>query len=89
MSIKNSGYHPYQPNSLSYQRYYKNFVLPLHLRPASLGIGISILIIGFISIILGGVAYAFYGHFYNPSVLIGLDIWVGVMVRLRELILPL
>ena len=80
MATEVVGYRLYQPHSLSHQRYNHSFALPLHLRPTSFGIGISILAIGVVSIILGGIAYTFYGHFYNPSVLIGLDIWVGVMV---------
>ncbi|EDV20475.1 uncharacterized protein TRIADDRAFT_61182 [Trichoplax adhaerens] len=78
MSAEISGHHPYQPESFSYQRYYNNFLLPLHLRPTSLGIGITISVIGFVSIILGGIGYGFHGYCYNPSVVIALDIWVGI-----------
>ena len=56
------------------------YVMPAQYRRISFGISISILCIGLISILVGGISFATYGYWRYLSVVTGVDFWVGISV---------
>lgn len=56
------------------------YILPLHLRHASLGLGITLLLLGAISLFIGGLVYVF--TIKEKSILSdkGAIIWMGIFV---------
>lgn len=56
------------------------YLLPERYQRPFLGLSITLIVLGTISIIMGGVGFAGYNYKYNPSVFTGQDFWVGLFV---------
>lgn len=56
------------------------YILPDKYQRPFLGISISLIIVGAVSVIMGGVGFAGRNNGYVPSVFTGQDFWVGIAV---------
>ncbi|EDV20386.1 uncharacterized protein TRIADDRAFT_61155 [Trichoplax adhaerens] len=54
------------------------YVLPIQHKQTSFGISVTMIVLGFASIVTGGIGFGFYGYWRSLSVITGLDIWVGL-----------
>ncbi|EDV20385.1 uncharacterized protein TRIADDRAFT_64326 [Trichoplax adhaerens] len=54
------------------------YVLPVQYRKASFGISITMIVLGVVTMIIGGISFGFYGYWRYLSIITGLDLWVGL-----------
>ncbi|RDD37631.1 hypothetical protein TrispH2_010959 [Trichoplax sp. H2] len=54
------------------------YVLPMQHKQTSFGISVTMIVLGFASILTGGIGFGVYGYWRSLSIFTGLDIWVGL-----------
>ncbi|RDD37625.1 hypothetical protein TrispH2_010961 [Trichoplax sp. H2] len=63
----------------------KSLVLEGRYRHASFGLAISLFVTGLISSIIGGIGYMMPGYETNFSIVIGQDVWIGLIYSMTGL----
>lgn len=70
-----------QSGRTGYQRPLTSYEIPRRHRAASLGMGISLVILAIASIVVGGCGFIdYYPWMGNGSVFTGHDLWIGLFV---------
>lgn len=54
-------------------------------RSVALGLGTCLFVTGFLSLVIGGIGYLIPGFTTNFSIVIGVNIWTGLIVSLNTL----